>query len=58
MQLPEKSNTLFFLISAFWGIDILIKKDLVHLCDGYYCVLDPAMKYYLNVILWEHAGYV
>lgn len=33
---------------------ILIKKDLIYQRnDGYYCVLDPAMKYYLDIILWE-----
>lgn len=40
--------------SAQQSIDILLKKDLVYLHNDYYCVLDPAMKYYLDIILWEH----
>jgi predicted transcriptional regulator len=43
--------------SAQQAIDVLLQKDL--LCvnhDRYYCLLDPAMKYYLNIILWESEG--
>lgn len=40
--------------SAQQSAEILMKKDLIYLRDDhYYCVLDPAMKYYLDVILWE-----
>ena len=40
--------------SAQQAVEALLKKDLVYRKnDGYYCVLDPAMKYYLDVILWE-----
>ncbi|OGT50114.1 MAG: hypothetical protein A3E82_02245 [Gammaproteobacteria bacterium RIFCSPHIGHO2_12_FULL_38_11] len=40
--------------SAQLSVDVLLKKDLIYFRqDGYYCVLDPAMKYYLDVILWE-----
>ncbi len=36
--------------------DVLLKKDLIYLRDDeYYCVLDPAMKYYLDIILWKCA---
>jgi hypothetical protein len=35
------------------SVDALQHKDLVYRrADGYYAVLDPAMRYYLDVILW------
>ncbi len=40
--------------SAQQSAEILMQKDLIYLRDDqYYCVLDPAMKYYLDVILWD-----
>jgi len=37
------------------AVDVLIRKDLIFQSqDGFYKVLDPAMKYYLNDILWDH----
>jgi uncharacterized protein len=36
------------------AIEILASKDLIYQTnDGFYRILDPAMKYYLNVILWD-----
>jgi hypothetical protein len=36
------------------ALDVLIKKDLIYKNqEGFYCVLDPAMRFYLNVILWD-----
>lgn len=40
--------------SAQQALEVLLHKDLV--CkneDAFYKVLDPAMRYYLNVVLWE-----
>lgn len=40
--------------SAQQSLEVLLNKDLVfknH--DGFYSVLDPAMKFYLDVVLWE-----
>lgn len=40
--------------SAQQAIEVLINKDLVYKgFDDAYHILDPAMKYYLDVILWE-----
>lgn len=40
--------------SSQQAIDLLVSKDLVYRAeDGFYHVLDPAMRYYLDVILWE-----
>jgi len=39
--------------SAQQSIDVLLRKDLVvRNQDGFYRVLDPAMRYYLDVVLW------
>lgn len=36
------------------AVDVLLRKDLIFQTeDRFYATLDPAMKYYLNVILWE-----
>lgn len=36
------------------SVDVLVRKDLVYKDkDGFYKVLDPAMRFYLNVILWK-----
>lgn len=36
------------------SVDVLMRKDLVYkTADGFYRVLDPAMRYYLDVVLWE-----
>ncbi|MHB1948216.1 MAG: AAA family ATPase [Gammaproteobacteria bacterium] len=41
--------------SAQQSLEVLLFKDLVYKRDdGFFCLLDPAMKYYLNVILWEN----
>jgi len=40
--------------SAQQAIEVLTYKDLVYKnSDSFYAVLDPAMKYYLDIILWE-----
>ena len=40
--------------SAQLSVESLLKKDLIYRREeGFYCVLDPAMKYYLDVILWQ-----
>lgn len=40
--------------SSQQAIEVLLHKDLVYKReDDYYCVLDPAMRYYLDVVLWE-----
>jgi uncharacterized protein len=40
--------------SAQQSIEVLIRKDLIYQTDdGFYRILDPAMKYYINAILWE-----
>ncbi|MCX7121121.1 MAG: ATP-binding protein [Gammaproteobacteria bacterium] len=40
--------------SAQLSVEVLLKKDLICVNESaYHCVLDPAMKYYLDVILWE-----
>ena len=40
--------------SAQQALDVLLAKDLVYReVDKTYRVLDPAMRYYLDVILWE-----
>lgn len=39
--------------SAQQSVEILLKKDLIYRRDDYYCVLDPAMRYYLHVVLWD-----
>lgn len=42
--------------SAQQSLNVLIHNDLVYRdAEGYYCVLDPAMKYYLNIVLWENS---
>lgn len=42
--------------SAQQALTVLINKDLVYKTkDDYYKILDPAMRYYLDVILWENA---
>lgn len=44
--------------SAQQSADMLMKKDFVERsAAGVYRVLDPAMKYYLNVVLWEAASF-
>jgi uncharacterized protein len=41
--------------SSQQSVTVLVYKDLVYRrTDGFYCVLDPAMKYYLAVVLWEN----
>ena len=41
--------------SAQQAIELLVRKDLVYRTkDELYHVLDPAMRYYLDVILWEN----
>ena len=41
--------------SAQQSIEVLMYKDLVYKReDGFYCILDPAIKYYLDVVLWEN----
>ncbi len=41
--------------SAAQSLVVLMYKDLVYKRkDRFYCVLDPAMKYYLDIILWEN----
>jgi len=36
------------------AVDMLILKDLVYIDDtGMYRVLDPAMRYYLDVVVWD-----
>ncbi|TAK72483.1 MAG: ATP-binding protein [Gammaproteobacteria bacterium] len=43
--------------SAQQSLEVLISKDLVYRReDGFYYILDPAMKYYLDVVLWEDIG--
>jgi hypothetical protein len=43
--------------SAQQAAEILMQKDLIYMRDDkYYGVLDPAMKYYLDVVLWELEG--
>jgi hypothetical protein len=40
--------------SAQQSVNVLIGKDLVYKnAEGSYSVLDPSMKYYLDVVLWE-----
>lgn len=40
--------------SAQQALAVLMYKDLVYRReDEFYCLLDPAMKYYLNVVLSE-----
>ena len=40
--------------SAQLAAEVLLKKDLIYLTsERNYCVLDPAMRYYLDIILWE-----
>lgn len=40
--------------SAQQAIELLVRKDLVYWAKDKLChVLDPAMKYYLDVVLWE-----
>lgn len=40
--------------SAQQALEVLMRKDMVYKNnEGFYCVLDPAMKTYLAVILWE-----
>lgn len=40
--------------SAQQAVAVLLEKDLLYINnENYHCLLDPAMKYYLNVILWE-----
>src|SRR3990167_5715332 len=40
--------------SAQQAADVLIRKDLVYQnSEGLYCVLDPAMRFYLDVVLWK-----
>ena len=39
--------------SAQQSTEILMQKDLIYVSNDHYRVLDPAIKYYLNVILWE-----
>jgi uncharacterized protein len=40
--------------SAQQALKVLMYKDLVYQGDdGFYCILDSAMKYYLDIILWE-----
>lgn len=35
--------------------EVLMRKDLIYKDkDGFYRILDPAMRYYLNIILWEN----
>jgi len=39
--------------SAQQSLEVLVDKDLVDQPEnGFYRVLDPAMKYYLDVIIW------
>lgn len=41
--------------SAQQALDVLVLKDLVYKNnDGYYNVLDPAMRFFLDVVLWEN----
>jgi len=41
--------------SAQQSLEVLMHKDLVFKNqDGFYKVLDPAMRYYLDVVLWEN----
>lgn len=41
--------------SAQQSLKVLIFKDLVYKNEeGFYSILDPAMKYYLDIILWEN----
>jgi len=36
------------------AVEVLLKKDLIYQAkDAFYRILDPAMKYYLNIILWS-----
>ncbi len=40
--------------SAQQSLDVLIGKDLVYRAeDGLFRVLDPAMRYYLDIVLWN-----
>lgn len=40
--------------SAQQALSVLLNKDLVYKTkEGFYKILDPAMNYYLRVILWE-----
>lgn len=40
--------------SAQQAAEVLVRNDLIYEDkDGFYRVLDPAMRYYLDVILWE-----
>lgn len=50
------TNTKISASSAQQALKVLIHNDLVYRdTEGYYCVLDPAMKYYLNIVLWENS---
>jgi hypothetical protein len=41
--------------SAQQSVEVLVRNDSVYKdIDGFYRVLDPAMKYYLDVVLWEN----
>lgn len=41
--------------SAQQAVAVLLNKDLIYKCkEGFYRVLDPAVRYYLDVILWEN----
>jgi len=40
--------------SAQQAAEVLLYKDLIYTRDdGFYCILDPAMRHYLNIVLWE-----
>ncbi len=40
--------------SARQALEVLLRADLVHRdAEGSYRILDPAMRYYLDVVLWE-----
>jgi len=40
--------------SAQQSLGVLLRKDMLYKnTEGFYCVLDPAMKTYLTVVLWE-----
>lgn len=41
--------------SAQQSVEVLMYRDLVYKNEeGFYCILDPALKYYLDSVLWEN----
>jgi predicted AAA+ superfamily ATPase len=43
--------------SAQQSVEVLMYRDLVYKNEeGFYCILDPALKYYLDAVLWENTS--